>query len=377
VTKQFLALSDFCTIIQGGRHGLSGNDFVSEGYPAYGAGGLNGFLDTYEFEHPAVILSSIGARCGKCFYASGRWSSLANTQVIVPDENKADPRFLWFQLNDEGRWHRSGTGQPFIKPSDVKAHRVFLPPIEDQRRIAAILDQADALRTKRREALALLDELQRGIFVDMFGDPVANPKGWERVSFQSLLEEIEGGWSPNCLDRPAAHGEWGVLKLGAVTQCEYREAENKALPPDIEAVPALEVKPGDLLFSRKNTYDLVGACALVGSARPRLLIPDLIFRLRLREGAPIEKRFLHQLLVFPTKRKEIQKLASGSSGSMPNISKGRLSAASIELPPLSLQQEFAKKLDAVAAQKVACLDGLIASNELVASLQHRAFRGEL
>jgi len=215
------------------------------------------------------------------------------------------------------------------------------------------------------------------ICVDMFGDPVANPKGWERVSFQSLLEEIEGGWSPNCLDRPAAHGEWGVLKLGAVTQCEYREAENKALPPDIEAVPALEVKPGDLLFSRKNTYDLVGACALVGSARPRLLIPDLIFRLRLREGAPIEKRFLHQLLVFPTKRKEIQKLASGSSGSMPNISKGRLSAASIELPPLSLQQEFAKKLDAVAAQKVACLDGLIASNELVASLQHRAFRGEL
>ena len=93
-------LQEFCRIIQGGRSGLSGNDFVPEGVPAYGAGGLNGYLPTHEFDEPAVILSSIGARCGKCFYAEGKWASLANTQLIFPDTTKADVRFLWIQLND-------------------------------------------------------------------------------------------------------------------------------------------------------------------------------------------------------------------------------------------------------------------------------------
>ncbi|HEX7549250.1 MAG TPA: hypothetical protein VF579_01610, partial [Candidatus Methylomirabilis sp.] len=122
-----VTLQDFCRIVQGGRLGLSGNDFVAHGYPAFGAGGLNGYLSVHEFDEPAVILSAIGARCGKCFYAEEKWISLANTQLIFPDPDRADCKFLWFQLNDERRWHRSGTGQPFIKPSDVKTHCVFLP----------------------------------------------------------------------------------------------------------------------------------------------------------------------------------------------------------------------------------------------------------
>jgi type I restriction enzyme S subunit len=124
-------LGDFCQIVQGGRLKLSGNDFVAQGIPAYGAGGLNGYLDVSEFDCEAVILSAIGARCGKCFHVSGYWTSLANTQIIIPDPDRADSRFLWHQLNDEKRWHRSGTGQPFIKPSDVKVHKLFLPPLEE------------------------------------------------------------------------------------------------------------------------------------------------------------------------------------------------------------------------------------------------------
>jgi type I restriction enzyme S subunit len=94
---------------------------------------MNGFLPDYEFDEPAVVLSAIGARCGKCFFAEGKWASLANTQVIFPDPARADAKFLWYQLNDERRWHRSGTGQPFIKPADVKAQRVVLPPLPEQR----------------------------------------------------------------------------------------------------------------------------------------------------------------------------------------------------------------------------------------------------
>jgi type I restriction enzyme S subunit len=82
-------LQEFCRIIQGGRSGLSGNDFVPKGIPAYGAGGLNGYLPSHEFDEPAVILSSIGARCGKCFYAEGKWASLAKHAAYFPGFHKS------------------------------------------------------------------------------------------------------------------------------------------------------------------------------------------------------------------------------------------------------------------------------------------------
>ncbi len=70
----------------------------------------------------------------------------------------------------------------------------------------------------------------------MFGDPVQNEMGWPRQRLREIVEEIDSGWSPVCLDRPAMDGEWGVLKLSAVTSCEYKEEEQKALPPDVTAV---------------------------------------------------------------------------------------------------------------------------------------------
>jgi len=126
-----IALQDFSDIVQGGRHKQSGKHFVEHGFPAYGAGGLNGYLRDFEFEKPGIVLSSIGARCGKCFLPSeGPWSSLANTQIIFPDPDKADIKFIWYQLNDEASWIRRGTGQPYIRPADVKTRLVYFPPLD-------------------------------------------------------------------------------------------------------------------------------------------------------------------------------------------------------------------------------------------------------
>lgn len=208
---QSVHLGQVATIIQGGRHRLSGNHFVKpqSGYPAFGAGGLNGYLPTFEFEEAAVVLSSIGARCGKCFLATGRWTSLANTQVILPDPARADVRYLWYQLNDESSWLRSGTAQPFIKPSTVKAREVFLPALNEQRRIADILDKADAIRRKRKEAIALTEELLRSVFLDMFGDPVTNPKGWSVRPLRDVTVNYDARRVPlKQSDRDMRHGEY-------------------------------------------------------------------------------------------------------------------------------------------------------------------------
>lgn len=301
---------------------------------------------------------------------------------LTPDASRIDARFLYQYFRTPAALRRllgqtQATGVPHINLGILKRFAVPVPPLDEQRRIAEVLDRAEALRAKRRAALAQLDTLTQSIFLDLFGDPVENRKAWPRVPFETLLMAIESGWSPTCLDRGVVGEEWGVLKLGAVSWCEFDPTENKALPPDVEPDPRLEVGVGDLLFARKNTYDLVGACVLVRETPPRLMIPDLVFRFRLKADAAVDPCFLQQLLIYPTKRRDIQKLAGGTSGSMPNISKGRLQAASIELPPLKLQQDFAQRIAAVEKLKSAQRRSLAELDALFASLQHRAFRGEL
>ncbi len=251
------------------------------------------------------------------------------------------------------------------------------PPIAEQKRIAAILDAADALRAKRRRSFAQLDTLLQSTFIDMFGDPVTNPRGWRTEILGNWIDKIESGWSPKCIDRKSLDDEWGVLKLGAVTRCEFNESEQKALPHDLKPRPVIEVHPGDLLFSRKNTYELIAAAAYVHDIRPKLMLSDLIFRLRLKPVAKVDPRFLWQLLIQPRQRNTIQKLAGGAAGSMPNISKAKLKTVRLIKPPLQLQHRFATIVESVGKQKSRLRAHFAELDTLFASLQSRAFNGEL
>jgi type I restriction enzyme, S subunit len=306
----------------------------------------------------------------------------ANLAKMTPNLKLIDIRYLlhWLKSHASKRYLMevaSKTAQPALSLSKIKQLPIPTPAISEQRRIAAILDQAEALRTKRRQALAKLDTLTQSLFLEMFGEPTANPKGWPRISLFDLLTVIESGTSPVCLDRAAREDEWGVLKLGSVTKCSFDDSANKALPSAIKPNPKLEVKPGDLLFSRKNTHDLVGAVAVVRKTRAKLLLPDLIFRLVPKPDARVNKIYLHALLTSPRKRRRVQSLAGGSAGSMPNISKARLLQVSIELPPLEVQDRFSKIVTEAQCQFERSANESVLIDQLFASLQHRAFNGEL
>lgn len=252
--------------------------------------------------------------------------------------------------------------------------RIPLPPPTEQRRIAAILDQADALRARRRQVLAHLDALTRSIFGSMFGEPGRN--SWEKVALGDLVSRIDNGTSPNCEGRAVAGGEWGVLKLGAVTYGHFRERENKAYLGDVESMRCNEVRPGDVLMTRKNTRALVGAVALVDDIHPRLLLPDLIFRLQLNLDR-VDRRYFQALMMHPAKRHVVRDLASGSAASMPNISKARLRELKIELPPVDIQREFSAKVEKIIAHRTRTKRSLDSDDELFASVEASAFRGEL
>lgn len=257
-----------------------------------------------------------------------------------------------------------------------EALEVPLPPIVEQRRIAAILDQADALRATRSQAMKMLDNLAQATFRELFGDPVVNDRGWKRIPLENVVSGITSGQSPVCEARPAQNGEWAVLKLGAVSYGRFNASENKAFLGDIASIKRVEVRPGDFLLSRKNTKELVGASVVVDEVPPHRLLPDLIFRIDLIDDQ-VEAHYLHGLLTNPRKRPQLVSLASGSASSMSNISQARLLGLNIEVPPIGLQREYSAQVRQIDRLRGRYVRDLSELDNLVASLQFCAFSAQL
>ena len=161
--------------------------------------------------------------------------------------------------------------------------RIPLPPFPEQRRIAAILDKADALRVKRRAALTQLDTLTQSIFLDMFGDPATNPKGWPVRTIGDLLESASYGTS----EKSEATGEFAVLRMNNITRTgEIDLSELKYMSLDESERDRYLVRNGDVLFNRTNSPELVGKTAIFRETKPMAYAGYLI-RLRVnRENDP-------------------------------------------------------------------------------------------
>jgi type I restriction enzyme S subunit len=151
--------------------------------------------------------------------------------------------------------------------------------------------------------------------------------------------------SPQCESRRAREDEWGVLKVGAVSFGLFDERENKALPLGLEFDPRFEVRSGDFLMSRANTTNLVGACAIIGRTRPRLLLSDKTFRFRFRSDVDILPQWLDHAMKSPALRDQIQRGASGASPTMKNISKEKVLRLLLPPHPLSKQRRIGAELD--------------------------------
>lgn len=135
------------------------NEPLSGLFPAYSASGQDVWCSHFEHEGNALIVSAVGSRCGKAFLARGKWSAIANTHVIWPDETQADPGFVNCFLNNEDFWLKGGTGQPFVLVRLSLLQMVALPPLEEQKAIVRVLSDMDieitALETKRDKTAQL------------------------------------------------------------------------------------------------------------------------------------------------------------------------------------------------------------------------------
>jgi type I restriction enzyme S subunit len=244
---------------------------------------------------------------------------------------------------------------------------VPLPPLDEQRRMAAILDKADELRNKRREALSHLSTLTQSIFHSMFGDSVTD------ALLSDAIGKLVGG--KNVVGPDDSPNAFRVLKISAVTSGQYLETESKPLPVDYEPPLDHVVRDGDVIISRANTTELVGASALAQFTNGTSVLPDKLWRAV--PTSRTDSRFLVATLQSAAVRGEISRRSSGSGGSMKNISQPKLLSIPIALPPLELQQAFATRIASVERLKETHRKHLAELDGLFASLQYRAFKGEL
>lgn len=301
-------------------------------------------------------------------------------KAVIPVSEDVDPDYLYWFLRSQSldvvtRGVKKGATVHSVQSGFIENLKVPMRPREDQRRIVDLLARAEGIVRLRREAQQKAAELIPAVFIEMFGNPATNPKGWPVAKLGELLSSIDSGHSPKCSDRHRGADEWGVLRLGAVSRCEYDETEHKTLPRDIAPDRSIEVKSGDLLLSRKNTAELVGASAYVWTTGGRVLLPDLIFRLQLPEAAQVNAIYLWKLLTTNAKRSALTRLATGSAGSMPNISKERLRTLPVEVPTLELQMKFAnlvKEVRSIRQQQQAAIEK---AEAVFASLLADAFSG--
>jgi type I restriction enzyme S subunit len=268
----------------------------------------------------------------------------------------------------------TGASYPAISDKIVAESLIPLPPIEEQRQIAGILDAADALRRRRREALALLDTLPGAIFAEMFG-VLTTSNRFPRGPLSNLITGFDTGknLAPASDEEGTRHR---VLKVSAVTKGEFIESESKPLPAEYSPPASHFVKSGDLLFSRANTSALIGATAMVDDVSDNIVLPDKIWRFLVDEEKA-ERIFLHYLFGTRKFRDEVSRRATGSSGSMKNISKDKVLSIEVGQPPIEMQREFSRRVRIARGMRTKVTEHLAELEALFASLQSRAFAGAL
>ena len=380
---EYIALKDVCRINMGQSPESSSYNENGEGIPFFQ--GNADFGEKYpvtrvwctaptKIANAGDILISVRAPIGALNYAKEECCIGRGLAAITPDPGKFSTEFIfWLLRGKNAELNSKGTGSTFKAIGRKVLEETLVPGygFEQQHTCAINLEKVYAIIQMRKQELMKLDELIKARFVEMFGDPVHNPKKWNTYQLDECLERIDNGKSFVCSDKPREGKYPAVLKLSAATYGDYRPAENKALLDENQFVAEAEVHSGDLLFTRKNTPELVGMAAYVQETPEKLMMPDLIFRLVTNEK--MNPVFLWQLINCKEFRPVIQGVSGGSAKSMSNISKERLGKISVICPPRHIQDQLVPFVAQVDKSKVAIQKALDETQLLFNSLMQQYF----
>lgn len=356
---------------EGGVRLVQIRDFRTDKFPTY----IPKSLARRHFEESDVMIGRYGP---PVFQILRGLSGSYNVALM-----KAEPKpgltkdYLFHLLQEPGLHHHvvanseRTAGQSGVNLTLLEAIEIPLPPLAEQRRIAEVLDRAEALRAKRRAALAELDSLTQSLFLDLFGDPVTNPKGFPKVSLASLVREddtINYG-----VVQPGDDLDEGVplVRVGDLIDGSVRHSELKRIAPSIEAAYKRSRLRGDEILV--SCVGSIGVVALANESVKGFNIARAVARIPLAEST--DRQFMAAYL----NTEFVQRYFTNElrTVSQPTLNIKQITETPVVLPPITLQQEFARRVGAVEKLKQAQRAALAEQDALFATLQHRAFRGEL
>ena len=284
-----------------------------------------------------------------------------NAMAAIPTR-RVESRYLYHFLRTVDFYRlASATTVPALRKSKLERLPVPLPPLAEQKRIARILDSADALRARRREALAQLDTLLKSTFLDMFGDPVTNPMGWDVKPLKELGRVQTGATPPSKLD-----GMFGG-EIPFVTPSDLKETwvEASRTVTSAGAAKSRTVSRGATLVS------CIGAVGKMGKVGEASAFNQQINAVSWEEciADPVG---LEMMRFFKAKLAH-----DAASTTLPILKKSRFEKLLLPLPPLDEQSRFAAIVESIEKQEASQRAHLAELDTLFASLQSRAFRGDL
>jgi type I restriction enzyme S subunit len=322
-----------------------------------------------------VLIALTGATTGKVGLL--KIDACANQSVtgILPN-GKFVSKYLFHYLmsmRDKVIADSYGGAQKHISQGYVKNICVVFPPRDVQRQIAAVLDKAQAIIAARREQIAVLDKLAKDLFVDMFGDPVSNNKGFD-IALMGTLGEYKNGMNYSQSDNGYSIPCLGVGDFGALY-----EIDDVATLPRIQlsSAPAdsYYLKDGDIVFVRSNgNRALVGRSVEVNVNDNKAVFSGFCIRFRIQCDSILPK-YLNHALHMDSLRNELFRTTRGAN--IQNLNQQMLSALRIPVPPIEIQKSFDRQIRAISEQKALLTASLAELETLYQSLTERAFSGEL
>jgi type I restriction enzyme, S subunit len=363
------------------RRPVTESDRRAGPYPYFGANGQQGTIDDFIFDEPLVLLAEDGGHFGEpergiAYRISGKTWVNNHAHVLRP-KSDIDLAYLCRVLeNYDVTPFVTGTTRGKLTKAGASEIVIPLPPLAEQRRIAEVLDRAEALRAKRRAGLAQLDFLTQSLFVDLFGDPAT--KGWAMTDIAGVAMAADGSIRTGPFGSQLLHTEFtdkgiAVLGIDNAVANEFRWGERRFISEaKYRQFKRYSVRPGDVLITIMGTC---GRCAVVPDDIPPAINTKHLCCITL-DPAKCLPIFLHAyFLQHPIARKYLHQTAKGAI--MSGLNMGLIKGMPVPLPPIELQHEFARRIGAVETLKVAQRSSLAELDALFATLQHRAFRGEL
>lgn len=368
-------LGEAVTFLDNMRRPVTASERVAGPYPYYGANGIQGTIDGFIFDEPLLLLAEDGGNFGSpdrdiAYIAEGRYWVNNHAHVIRPKAS-LDLRFLYrvLQRYDVTPFIKGATRAKLTK-GDASLIPIPLPPLPEQKRIAAILDKADAIRRKRQQAIQLADDFLRAVFLDMFGDPVTNPKGWEVDALEQLSTRVTKGESPKW--QGFEYGSEGVRFITSENVLWGSLDERmKYIPLEFhQKLKRSQVQEGDLLINLVGAS--VGRACLAELNGVPANINQAVSVTTLDHSRLLPEIALYQLLVPSMQRVLLGNVVDAARA---NISLADIRDLQMLVPPTDVQLAFLKVLGKV--KKYMAVNSSFSGLNLFESLSHNAFSGQL